>query len=148
MSMLRITNLVFIILSLSACQSLKLGSVSDLNSGVEAQDGSGQGDVAVEKLNIQPAKLLDKLAKEAGIKFSATDERQGQEALEENFTNQTSKWIDEINKVVLSVTPTRTFKVNNQIDCRDYQAKATIGSRELTIDAIACRQRAGVWLVQ
>lgn len=147
MSILRNAGLVFILLSLTACQSMKLGTILDSESKDEVKDSSEQV-IAAKPTDIQTDKLLDGLAKEVGLKFSSVDEQHGQKALEENYTNQTSEWIDEMNKVVLSVTPTRTFIQNDAIHCRDYKAKVTIGLRELAINAVACRQINGAWVVQ
>ena len=147
MAMLRITLFIFILFNLSACQSINFGGVLSAEPKGEDIDGSEMVSMAKPN-NFKIDNLLDSLAKEVGLRFSPDDQKNGQKALESNYTNQTSEWIDEINKVVLSVTPTRTFTQNNAIHCRDYKATATIGLRELAINAVACRQGDGLWFVQ
>lgn len=143
MPTLRNSLLFLALISLSGCQSMQ---------GINSHDTNQTANNAVKtplenQSGVQSALLLAALANASGLKFSQANEDHAQQVLENNFTKQKSEWIDELNKMVLTVTPMRTF-VQSSLDCRDYRATITQAKREVAINATACRKNNGIWVIQ
>jgi surface antigen len=143
MPIVRNSLFVLALISLSGCQSMQ---------GVNSHDTNQTANNYVKTLlenqsGVQSALLLAPLANASGLKFSQANEDHAQQVLENNFTKQKSEWIDELNKMVLTVTPTRTF-VQSSLHCRDYRSTITQAKREVAVNANACRQNNGIWIIQ
>lgn len=122
------------LIGLSGCQSMQSN-----NSHDTGQTANNSVKTPLEnQFGIQSA-LLAPLANASGLKFSQANEDYAQQVLENNFTKQKSEWIDELNKMVLAVTPTRTF-MQTTLHCRDCRATITQAKREVAVNATACRQ--------
>lgn len=136
----RISLVLLLLTSITACQSLK-------NEGVKQTDSLSDAEQSVSEAQDNNS-LLNKLSVESGLQFAQSNELQCQKALENNFTHQSSQWIDELNKAKLSITPTRTYELTNKVYCRDYNVALTQGTTQITSSGSACRQQGGVWLAQ
>jgi hypothetical protein len=143
MPILRNSLFFLALISVSGCQSMQ-----GINSHDTDQTANNSVKTPLEnKSGEQSALLLAPLANASGLKFSHANEDYVQQVLENNFTKQKSEWIDELNKMVLAVTPTRTF-VQSSVHCRDYRATITQSKREVAVNATACRKNNGMWTVQ
>jgi surface antigen len=143
MPILRNSLFVLALISVSGCQSMQ-----SINSHDTEQTANNSVKTPLENQSgVQSALLLAPLATASGLKFSQANEDHAQQVLESNFTKQRSEWIDDLNKMVLAVTPTRTF-VQSSLDCRDYRATITQAKREVAVNATACRQNNGIWIIQ
>mgnify|MGYP000603715479 CR=1 FL=1 len=129
-----------LLVSLSGCQSIKMGDMFSSNEYA----------VPVEKQSTpqseQSQQLLSAISVQAEQTFTQDDEALAQKALESNFTHQGASWL--VAEGEITVMPTRTFeKVKGQF-CREYQAKMTKKTSELSVNSIACRQDSGLWIKQ
>ena len=77
-----------------------------------------------------------------------------QSVLENNPTGTASGWDSPTTGHSGRTTPTRTFRVNDDLPCRDFTTLVNIGGDEgqgygrfLKEDGTACRDPSGVWIV-
>lgn len=138
LSRLTVCSVLFI--SLAGCQTVKFGELF----------GSTEEAAPVEKKTIlqleQPQQLLSKLSAQTQQIFTQHDEALAQEALENNYTNQISKWV--VTDGELMITPIKTFEKNKGAFCREYQARIESSTTELSAKSTACRQGNGLWIRQ
>ena len=134
----RLITCGLLLASLSGCQSVKMGDMfgsTESAASLETQSTS------------QPEQLLSAISVQAEQMFTQNDEALAQKALESSFTHQASSWFV-VEEVELTLTPTRTFEKEKGQFCRDYQAKMTKKTSELSVNSIACRQDSGLWIRQ
>jgi surface antigen len=130
------------LISVSGCQSMQ-----GINSHDTDKTANNSVKTPLENQSGEQSALLAPLTTASGLKFSQANEDYAQQVIENNFTKQKSEWIDELNKMVLTVTPMRTF-VQSSLHCRDYRATITQAKREVAINATACRKNNGIWVIQ
>ena len=129
-----------VLISLTGCQTVKFGEL--FGGSEEAAPVIKQTTLELE----QPQQLLSKLSAQTQQVFTRNDENLAQEALENNFTKQKSKWV--ITDGELMVTPIKTFEKDNGEFCREYQVRLESTTTELSTKSIACRQKNGLWIRQ
>jgi len=126
--------------SLAGCQTVKFDDM--FGSTDDAVSAEKESDLQSD----QSQKLLSGISAQAELSFSKDDEALAQKALESSFTHQGSSWT--VTKGELTVTPTNTFEQEKDQFCREYQAKLTTNTTELSVKSVACRQGSGVWIRQ
>lgn len=82
-----------------------------------------------------------------GQYMDETDQIKMQHALEQNRTNQVSAWHNQNTGRDVSVTPMRTYKNADGLDCREYTTTINIDGRQQTATGTACRAADGSWKV-
>ncbi|HKK14455.1 MAG TPA: RT0821/Lpp0805 family surface protein [Gammaproteobacteria bacterium] len=87
------------------------------------------------------------LGGQVGKYMDETDRIKAQQALETNKTGQTSTWQNPDTGYDYTMTPTQTFKNNQDQYCREYTTKVNIGGETKTAYGTACRQPDGTWKV-
>jgi len=142
MLFIRVFIASILLISLSACQTVKFG---DLFNSTESTTSVHEQETAKE-VPMQPHQLLAGLSIESKQEFSVDDEEKAQQALEKNYTNQPLQWQSEAGE--LQLVPIKTFEQGKGEFCREYQAKLITKGKELAITSIACRQENSAWLRQ
>lgn len=79
-----------------------------------------------------------------GRSMDKVDQMQVNRSLEATQTGQTRTWRNPDTGYQYSVTPTRTYQVNNR-PCRDFVTTAIIGGKRERVYGHACRMRDGSW---
>ena len=80
-----------------------------------------------------------------GFLLAKSFTQQGQQALEQNKVGQSTSWVDPDNGQRVSMTPTRTFRDQNNRPCRDYESTVTMDGQPEVVTGTACRQDDGSW---
>ena len=71
-----------------------------------------------------------------------------QSAFEQNQAGQASVWQNPDSGNSGSITPTRTYQINNGQYCREYRQTIVIGGEQQQAYGTACRQPDGTWQIQ
>ena len=71
-----------------------------------------------------------------------------QRAFEQNQAGQASVWQNPDSGNSGSITPTRTYQINNGQYCREYRQMIVIGGEQQQAYGTACRQPDGTWQIQ
>lgn len=132
--MIRTVIYIAMLSCLTGCQGIKLGStgkaISTENSTTASVELSQQ--------------LLVALSSQTQYKFSLNDEQLAQQALENNFTNQSAKW--QLVEGNIELIPITTFEKEKGEFCRDYQTKLITDITETAVKSTACRKTNGLWI--
>jgi len=70
------------------------------------------------------------------------------QAFENNHTGAPSSWQNPDTGASGSITPTRTYQIENGQYCREYTQDITVGGEKHQTYGTACRQSDGSWKVQ
>jgi len=140
MSLGKILTCSVLFISLAGCQTVKFGDM--FGSSEKAAPAESNNTLQIG----QPQQLLSKLSAQAQQAFTQRDEVLAQKALENNFTNQISKWM--ITDGELMITPLKTFEKDKGQFCREYQTRLETTTIELSAKSTACRQENGLWIRQ
>jgi surface antigen len=149
--MKRICTAVLLITSLflGACQEVRNEDVGTVVGGalgglLGAQVGDGSGQIAAA---VAGALVGAYLGGRIGKSMDEADRVKANQALETNPTGQTSSWNNPDTGNGYVVTPTRTYRPNDDSPCRDYTTDAWIDGQREVVEGTACRQPDGTWRV-
>ncbi len=149
--MKRICTAVLLITSLflGACQEVRNEDVGTVVGGalgglLGAQVGDGSGQIAAA---VAGALVGAYLGGRIGKSMDEADRVKANQALETNPTGQTSSWNNPDTGNSYAVTPTRTYRPNDDSPCRDYTTDAWIDGQREVVEGTACRQPDGTWRV-
>ena len=87
-----------------------------------------------------------------GNKLDDRDKRMASEAatraFEQNRTGQSSAWTNPDSGNSGTVTPTKTYQLENGQYCREYKQTIVVGGERHQAYGTACRQSDGTWKIQ
>ncbi len=113
-----------------------------------AQVGSGRGRLVAVAVGTLAGALM---GQEVGRSLDRADqlamERNAQQALEYNRTQQPSTWRNPDTGNSGAITPVKTFQTAQGQYCREYIQTVTIAGQEQQAYGTACRQPDGTWLI-
>ena len=125
-----------------------LGAVLGMAAGAGIAAAAGGGGGAIAGAAIGGALIGGYV----GNKLDDRDKRMAaeaaQRAFESNQAGQTSVWQNPSSGNSGSITPTRTYQINNGQYCREYQQTIVIGGEPQKSYGTACRQPDGSWQIQ
>jgi len=143
-----------LILPLAACQTKQQtgalfgGAIGGL---LGSQFGEGQGQVAAAVLGTV---LGAAVGSEVGRSMDATDELKAKQALETSPTGQPTTWVNPDSGNEVTVTPTRTYYVEDNVSptgeiapCREFTTEVMVGGKKQDAYGTACRQTDGSWKI-
>lgn len=107
-----------------------------------AQFGKGQGKLAATALGTLVGFVI---GQEVGRSFERVEEICFSRTFEHVPDRETIVWQDPQHGAQYQVTPVRTAEAANDMYCREYQAKATVGGKVSETYGTACRQPDGSW---
>lgn len=108
-----------------------------------SQVGSGDGKTAA---TIAGVLIGGYIGGNIGRGMDENDRRNAYGALENNPTNQPSKWHNPDSNKDYAVTPTRTYDTAEG-PCRDYTTEVMIDGRREIAKGTACREANGSWRI-
>ncbi len=117
-----------------------LGAIVGAAAGT--QFGKGKGRVVAI---LGGAVLGGVLGGEVGRSMQEADRAQTQYALETTPTGQSASWQNPDTGSSYKVVPTRTFKSEDNQDCRDFSTWAVVDGYEEEVHGTVCRQSDGTW---
>ncbi len=149
--MKRICTAVLLITSLflGACQEVRNEDVGTVVGGalgglLGAQVGDGSGQIAAA---VAGALVGAYLGGRIGKSMDEVDRVKANRALEVNRSGRTFSWNNPDIGNRYAVTPTRTYRPNDDSPCRDYTTDAWIDGQREVVEGTACRQPDGTWRV-
>jgi len=141
-------------LPLAACQTKQQtgalfgGAIGGL---LGSQFGEGQGKVGAA---VAGTILGAALGSEVGKSMDATDELKAEKALETSVTGQPTTWVNPDSGSQVTVTPTRTYYVDENVSptgeiapCREFTTEVMVGGQKQDAYGTACRQADGSWKI-
>lgn len=84
---------------------------------------------------------------EVGKTMQAADQQQANRVLEATPTGQTITWNNPDTGRGYQMTPTKTYKTESNVYCREYTSKARIGGSQNRVYGQACRMPDGSWKI-
>jgi len=122
------------------------------NTGIGAVSGAAVGGVGAALLHANPAWLAAGIVGGAlvggfiGHSMDSTDNRQTYTVINNNPTNQTTRWVNPRTGVAYTMTPTSgLFTVNGNPNCRDFHFTATKHGKTHAYNGTACIMKDGYW---
>ncbi|WP_305044076.1 RT0821/Lpp0805 family surface protein [Geoalkalibacter sp.] len=113
-----------------------------------AQVGKGRGQLIAVAVGTLAGALI---GQEVGRSLDRADqmwmERNAQQALEYNRSQQASTWHNPDSGNSGSFTPIRTYQTAQGQNCREYVQTVNIGGQPQQAYGTACRQPDGTWLI-
>lgn len=111
---------------------------------IGAQVGEGTGRTAAIIIGTMAGTMI---GRHIGETMDREDRRYTAEALYDNRSGQTTRWVNPDNGNVYEVTPTRTYETAAG-PCREFTVDARIGGRPEEVYGTACLQADGSWELQ
>ncbi len=84
---------------------------------------------------------------EVGKSMQAADQQQANHVLETTPTGQTITWNNPDTGRRYQMTPTKTYKTDSDLYCREYTSRVTIGGSRKKVYGQACRMPDGSWKI-
>jgi len=141
-------------LPLAACQTKQQSGAlfgGALGGLLGSQFGEGQGKVAAAVLGTV---LGAAAGSEIGRSMDETDELKARQTLESNRIGQSSTWVNPDSGNEVTVTPTRTYYVEDDVSpageiapCREFTTEVMVGGQKQDAYGTACRQADGSWKI-
>lgn len=135
---------------LSSCEGHKQGAgtgIGALAGGIlGAQFGKGSGKFVTAGLGALAGGLIgNSIGKSLDEHDKMMAERASQNALESSPSGTTVAWQNPDNGNSGTITPTKTYKLNNGRYCREYTQTINVGGKAEKAYGKACRQPDGAW---
>jgi len=147
-------------ISLLGCQNMTKQDVGVITGGaigglIGSRFGGGNGQVLA---SVGGAIAGAAIGGMIGHSMDKTDRLEMQQALEDNKTNQVTRWKNPDNGATYTMKPTKTYypkkrhykhrrTVKAPGPCREYHMTATVGGKKQQVYGKACRQADGSWKV-
>ncbi|MCG3201707.1 MAG: hypothetical protein NFCOHLIN_01577 [Gammaproteobacteria bacterium] len=109
-------------------------------------DGTGNG-VAIGAGVLAGGLLGNRLAAQLTCQDQRYHADTAQDAFESQRTGATSTWINPDTGHAGSVTPTRTYRMGDGTNCRDFTQRVEVDGHEQAGRGTACRQPDGTWRI-
>ncbi|MEQ6341667.1 MAG: RT0821/Lpp0805 family surface protein [Gammaproteobacteria bacterium] len=143
-TMISAGTLVVILASGCATQEQAGGLVGGaIGAAVGSTVGEGGGRIAAIILGTMAGAMI---GTHVGQHMDEHDRIRTAQVLEQNRTGQQSTWRNPDTGSTYTITPTRTYDVE-QSPCREFTMKANVGGKQEDVFGTACRQPDGAWKI-